>query len=107
MSGESFADALSRLFPGTQSSRNGHQDVLTEFWRAGLNRDSYPGTDSSICGAMPCSAEPAWRFMIGDLSEHIARVCYCSPHAIVVATTPLTCTECGRSMRVDAREKMG
>jgi hypothetical protein len=80
---------------------------LTEFWRAGVNRDSYPGTDSNTCVFAPCRKQAVWRLILGDMSEHIARLNYCEGHAILVAFAKLLpCTTCGRQYRVEVREKM-
>jgi hypothetical protein len=80
---------------------------LTEFWRPGINRGSYPGTDSETCVFSVCSHKPVWRLIAGDMSEHIARLNYCEPHAIMVAfATSLPCTTCGKNYRIDVREKM-
>ena len=83
------------------------QPGLTEFWRAGLNRGSYPGIDSAGCVFGGCKAASIWRLVTGDLSEHIARLNYCDQHAIMVAyARSLPCTSCGKQMRVEVREKM-
>lgn len=82
--------------------------ALSEFWRAGVNRGSYPGTDSATC-LLGCTRASTWRFILGDASEHVARLNYCDEHAILVASAPrLECQAagCGKAMRIEIREKM-
>lgn len=84
------------------------QTELPEFHRAGINRDSYAdGSDSKTCVFGGCVLASRWRFLIGDVNEHIARLCYCDAHAIFVAyARSHQCTACGQPMRIEVREKM-
>lgn len=63
--------------------------------------------DSPVCRHGGCTDASAWRYWLGDLSEHIARINLCERDARVFDTAPrLPCTLCGKQMKIEKKERM-
>lgn len=67
-----------------------------------------PGQDSPVCVHQGCRKASTWRFFLGDIAEHVARLNLCEHHAVTYRQYAgrIDCTVCHNPMRVEITEPM-